>query len=207
MRKSAGQKNIVPKAIQNIDQWKWSRKQFIRSMVAGGLVARLPFSKLIGQVQKNDNPILTSDQLSIIRSVQAALFPKDEFGPGATDINAATYLLWVLADPQKDPDEVEYIINGIGWVDETAFEEYETAFIDLSPDDREQLIALISRTNWGESWLSVILTFIFEALLSDPQYGSNPNSIGWKWLDHNTGQPRPSKELLYPKILTTIRKS
>lgn len=207
MRVIPDQKKIVPKPFCDIDKWQWSRKQFIRSMVIGGVATQLPFSKLIGQFQKNDKPILTTDQLSILRSVQGILFPKDEFGPGATDINADTYLLWVLADPQKDPDEIEYIINGIGWVDETAGEEYSTAFVELPKNDREQLIALISRTNWGESWLSVILTFIFEALLSDPQYGSNPDGIGWKWLNHNPGLPRPTNELLYPKILTTIRES
>jgi gluconate 2-dehydrogenase gamma chain len=40
--------------------------------------------------------------------------------------------------------------------------------------------------------LSSLLKYIFEALLTDPIYGGNPNSMGWEWLDHTPGQPRPN---------------
>lgn len=170
-------------------------------------MAQIPAIKLVGQVQKTSKSILSNYQLLIVNSVQEILFPDDENGPGAADINASDYLIWVLSDTEKDPDEVQYIINGIGWVDETAEEEYSKKYFDLSQNEREHLIAIISKEAWGESWLSVILTFIFEALLCDPQYGGNPESIGWKWLEHNPGQPRPKGELLYPEVLNIIRKS
>ena len=31
--------------------------------------------------------------------------------------------------------------------------------------------------------------------------GGNPNNIGWNWLGHHPGQPRPSKEINYPTII------
>ena len=49
----------------------------------------------------------------------------------------------------------------------------------------------------GENWLSTLLLYIFEALLTDPVYGGNPNGIGWKWLGHNPGLPRPTADKRY----------
>ena len=135
--------------------------------------------------------LINSNEREILASVQGILFPPDGNGPGSAEVNALAYLLWVLADPEKDPEEVQYIVNGIGWVDETAEEQKGKKYLDLTQQEREELVAMISRESWGESWLSVVLSFIFEALLCDPQYGGNPDATGWEWLEHNPGQPRP----------------
>ena len=39
--------------------------------------------------------------------------------------------------------------------------------------------------------------YIFEALLSDPVYGGNPEGIGWRWLGHRPGFPRPNQRNRY----------
>jgi gluconate 2-dehydrogenase gamma chain len=49
----------------------------------------------------------------------------------------------------------------------------------------------------GKQWISTILRYILEALLTDPIYGGNPNAIGWKWLDHQPGFPRPPANKRY----------
>jgi gluconate 2-dehydrogenase gamma chain len=41
----------------------------------------------------------------------------------------------------------------------------------------------------------MLLDYIMEALLTDPVYGGNPNSIGWQWLKHQPGFPRPTTPL------------
>lgn len=206
MRRS-GDYNHPKTAKKNAD-WLLSRKQFLGSVIAGGLISQLPFSNVIAQTKATSKiNLLNNEQLEIIRSVQEILFPSDGNGPGASDINATDYLVWVLSDSNKDADEIKYIINGIGWIDETAEEQYSKKYFDLNQTEKEDLVKLVSKESWGESWLSVILSFIFEALLSDPQYGGNPKSIGWNWLDHYPGQPRPTENLLYPEILKTIRKS
>jgi gluconate 2-dehydrogenase gamma chain len=166
---------------------------------------QLPFGKMLGQ-NINKPGKLSDNQLDVMSSVQQILFPDDGNGPGADDIHALEYLIWVLSDPNKDPEEIEYIVNGIGWVEETAIEDNGKNYLKLTPTEREQLIGKISRESWGESWLSVVLSFIIEALLCDPQYGGNPDVIGWEWLSHNPGQPRPKEDLLYPDIITNIRK-
>lgn len=182
-------------------RWNISRRGFILSASMSAVATQIPFGKSFAQ-SLTQKSILSEKQQAIVSSVQQILFPKDENGPGAAEINALEYLNWVLSDPEKDPEEVQYLIKGIGWVDETAEEETGRKYQDLTQSEREQLIEKISQESWGESWLSVNLSIIFEALLSDPQYGGNPNETGWKWLSHNPGQPRPTKDILYPTILT-----
>ncbi len=179
----------------------FSRRNFIGGLLAGTVLA----SGNLKAVNISSGDILTDDQFQLIRSVQQILLPSDGNGPGAKDIIADTYLLWVLSDIRMDPEEKEYIINGMGWVDETAEEEFSMGYNKLSQEKKEELIEIISREKWGRSWLGVILNFIFEALLSDPQYGGNPDNIGWNWLGYNGGSPRPTIPNLYPEILVTIR--
>ncbi len=179
----------------------FSRRNFIGGLLAGTVLA----SGNLKAVNISSGDILTDDQFQLIRSVQQILLPSDGNGPGAKDIIADTYLLWVLSDIRMDPEEKEYIINGMGWVDETAEEEFSMGYNKLSQEKKEELIEIISREKWGRSWLGVILSFIFEALLSDPQYGGNPDNIGWNWLGYNGGSPRPTIPNLYPEILVTIR--
>jgi gluconate 2-dehydrogenase gamma chain len=206
MKKQFQNKKVTPKTIENRTAWKLSRNHFIKTLLAGGLLARIPLSKAMTRSENSLSKFLTDDQLMIVESVQEILFPPDENGPGASEINASSYLKWVLSDEEMDQEEKNYILNGIGWVDETSEEVFSKQFLQLTQEEKEQLIKKISLEGWGESWLSVILTFIFEALLCDPQYGGNPDSIGWNWLSHNPGLPRPVEDLLFPKILTTVRK-
>lgn len=193
----------IPHKFKDSGSWQLSRKKFISSIFVAGFLSNLPSIKIAGNIiGGTDN--LSGNQISIITSVQEILFPQDHTGPGAYDIMADKYLLWVLSDVRMDPEEIKYIVNGADWVDETAKENYSKSYLKLSQSEKETLIAQISQEDWGSSWLSVILTFIFEALLCDPQYGGNPEKIGWEWLNHNPGNPQPTEPLLYPNILKTV---
>lgn len=179
-----------------------SRRSFLERMAVGSVIIALPL-----QIKSSNSKSfydLSTKQLKILNSVQSILFPSDGNGPGAHDVMADSYLQLVLNSKLIDPEERNYIINGIGWVDETAVEEFSNSYVDLSQIQKEKLIESISAEIWGRSWLGVIINFIIEALLSDPIYGSNNDEIGWKWLKHNAGFPRPTKELAYPEILTTV---
>jgi len=193
----------TPASIKNIENWKLSRRKFVGSIFMAGAMASLPMTHVIGR-SVSDTSVLTQNQFSIVKSVQKILYPSDGNGPGAYDVLADSYLLWVLSDERMDPEEIDYIINGIGWVDETAEENFSKGYLQLNPSEKETLIADISKETWGTSWLGVILTFIFEALLSDPQYGGNIDEIGWDWVQHNPGNPRPTEALLYPEIFETV---
>lgn len=210
----AEQKNrIAPPSINNIEQWQLSRKNFVKGLLLVGVISQIPFlsacksEKIDTNISSgNKTSVLNNKQILILQDVQLILFPKDGNGPSAADVNADKYLQWVISDSRMDPAEVEYIVNGLTWINETAVEDFEEVFSDLSAKEKEELIAKIAKLSWGENWLSVILSLIFEALLCDPQYIGNPNSIGWKWLKHFPGYPRPTEDLLYSKVLQTITK-
>ena len=200
-----------PRASNQIQSQKMHRREFAKSLIAAGLLTQIPLftafkSAPASSPYKTKTDLLNSGQMEIVREVQQYLFPNDGNGPGASQLKADDYLLWVLSDPHKDPADTKYILDGIGWVDETADEEYGKAFKQLNTSEKEELVAFIANEAWGSSWMSIILTYIFEALIADPQYGGNVNESGWKWLNHYPGNPRPTESLLYGNILNTVNK-
>ena len=126
-----------------------------------------------------------------LTAVQAHLFPATQDSPGAADINAGAYLKAVLVDPKLDQEEQAFITNGVGLLDHFTREQKQAPFFDLTGEQREELLRRIETTPVGQYWLSLILYYIFEALLSDPVYGGNPDRVGWRWLEHQPGFPRP----------------
>ena len=193
----------IPRTVKDALNWQASRRNFIKNSLAIGALTQM--SVLQSCINNEyDTSVLNKKQMAIAISVQNILFPKDENGPGAIDFNADKYLLWVLLDKRIPKDENQYIINGLKWVDETAQEEMSERFLKLSKKEQVQLIHTVSKMGWGESWLSVMLTFIFEAMISDPIYGFNKDEIGRKWLGHVAGFPRPTKENRYDEIFETV---
>ncbi len=195
----------IPRAIKEFTSWEVSRRHFIQGALAVGVFSQMSVLQSCINEGTAIDAVLNKKQLDLIIVVQNILFPKDNNGPGAIDFNADKYVLWVLQDKRLDPSEAEYIINGIGWVNETAQETHETTFLKLSKTAQVQLIEKIAASGWGESWLSVLLTFIFEAMISDPIYGFNTDGVGWKWLEHQVGMPRPTKELIYDTVFSSVR--
>ena len=199
---------------ENEDQddlvWILSRKEFIRSLLIAGIATQLPILNACSEIAisaednfKNIDP-LGQRQFKVVREVQDILFPFEGDGPGALEVNADKYLVWVLNDPLLDPKEKDYIIKHIDHLDKTAKNKFGTSFLKLAKKQKEKHIGFIAKESWGKKWLSRLLTLIFEALLLDPIYGGNPDNIGWNWLEHNPGQPRPKTENNYPNIFTTI---
>ncbi len=196
----------IPRHMKDQISWDISRRRFIKSIMAAGVFSQVSFLESC-IAKQGDEEYLSTKQFVILTEVQNILFPKDDNGPGALDFNAQYYILWVLSDKRLDPEENQYIVNGIDWVEETALETHNKSFIELDKKEQVTLINKISETNWGESWLSVQLTFIFEAMISDPIYGFNKSAIGWQWLEHEAGYPRPTKALSYAQVFETVRKN
>jgi len=144
--------------------------------------------------------IFTPPQWSTIEKVQDHLLPSEPDAPGASDLNAAAYLDRTLADPGFDPDVKGFILEGIGWLEEISQEQEGSPFHQIEPAKREDLLRQIARSGAGERWLSTLITYSLEAMLADPLYGGNPGGIGWKWLGHDPGRPRPTPDKIYGKL-------
>jgi gluconate 2-dehydrogenase gamma chain len=141
-----------------------------------------------------------ADQWTIIESVQDHLLPSEPDAPGARDANATAYLDRALADPKFDPDVRAFILKGVRWLDEIAEERDGRHFPHIQPGRREELLREIAASNAGERWLSTLLSYTLEALLADPLYGGNPGGVGWRWLGHDPGRPRPTPQKIYGKL-------
>lgn len=195
----------IPAALKDPMNWRLHRRHFFRMTIAGLLATQIPWwVSCSADEKKNIDFSLNKEQNEIIKGVQEFLFPSDGNGPGAKDLQAEKYLQWVLLDEKMDIEERQYLLNGILWVEETALEEKETSFLQLSEGDQKEILRFIATQTWGESWFSMNLTFIFEALLSDPIYASNIHKQGWNWLEHHPGQPRPIEAMKYGNFLHYI---
>ncbi len=137
-------------------------------------------------------------QKQTIKQVQLKLFPNDGDGPSAEQLNGLAYLQWALTDPDNTADgDGEFIIKGVGWLDGLSEQTQGDQFIKLKPQQQDKILTQISQSSAGENWLSLLIYYLIEALTLDPIYGGNPNQIGWQWLKHQPGFPRPTQSTSY----------
>jgi gluconate 2-dehydrogenase gamma chain len=180
--------------LQISKKWNNSRRDFVKKILAVSVAGSLPFWLSCKQKQVQEFR-LKDHQKKIAAVVQEFLFPADGNGPSSAEINAMAYFQWALWEKGTDLEDKKYLVNGIEWVNETSEETYKSPFLNLSEIEQNSLLTTIVAKDWGESWLSMMLSIILEALFCDPVYGGNPNRIGWLWLEHNPGQPRPTEEI------------
>ena len=134
--------------------------------------------------------------LQTIAVVQEDLFPATGLVPSGQYINANQYLRKILNHSRVSDADKEFIKDGAKWLNEEAVTKYKKPYEQLSSKQRQKVLKIVVDTDWGESWLSNIMSYLLEALLGDPIYGGNKGQIGWKWLNHKGGIPRPTKACL-----------
>ncbi|MCW8911366.1 MAG: gluconate 2-dehydrogenase subunit 3 family protein [Gammaproteobacteria bacterium] len=179
---------------------RMNRRTFIRLIAS--ITAAYPASALLSRRAHalSISNITIDEPWHTLAVVQEHLFPATEDSPGAADIQARIFLQNMLNAPDTDNDEKEFISNGVSWLNDISTKNYKKSFIELNESDKEKVLRQIEQSQAGERWLSLLLTYLIEALLSDPVYGGNPDGVGWKWLQHQPGFPRPSVDKMYYKL-------
>ena len=142
-----------------------------------------------------------------LAEVQEHLFPADNESPGARDINALGFLQNMLDAPDTDIEEKDFILKGVGWLNDLSNTTHKQQFIQLYSDQKESILRKIESSNAGSRWLSLMMTYLIEALLSDPVYGGNKDQKGWQWLEHIPGYPTPGTDQVYFKLSGGLDKS
>ena len=172
-----------------------SRRKFIQYLTVA--VSSYPLSSLainrkqISSSEHYKEPWLT---LSV---VQEHLFPSELDSIGSEDINTLVYLQNMMDTSDFPKDEKELISSGVTWLDDLAKQQYVKKFIQLNTDEKEKILRQIENSNSGSRWLSLLLTYLLQAIVADPVYGGNPKGIGWQWLEHKPGFPRPVESKKY----------
>lgn len=174
----------------------WQRRSFLSGTAkAAAVLALTPLLMQLSACKRRDAPEtdLRQPPWPTFAAVHDVLFPADGNGPSAHDIQATRYLRLVLQTPGFDAEERTFILEGIGWLDQYAREKSGKAFLDMNAPQRDAVLRAISDSRAGERWLDALLNYVLEALLCDPVYGGNPHGIGWQWLQHQPGFPRPAQ--------------
>ncbi len=129
---------------------------------------------------------ITPTYWKIIESVYQHLFPKTSKFSGALDLNMIDFIKIITKDKYFDKDDFALLIKGA-----KKLYKVNNNFINLSIYEKEKVLRKIEQTSFGQNWLSTLMYYGFEAMLSDPIYGGNKNQKGWRSLNHNSGFPRP----------------
>lgn len=168
-----------------------SRRDFLKQLALGSTAVIFSNHVLANTKDLSDNIWLTFSTLHL------HLFPIASNSPDAKTINATAYLKSITEWPGVDDSDKQFILNGIGWLDGVSIKSYNKPFRELSNKQRETVLRLVENSQAGENWLSLVLLYLMEALLTDPVYGANTNGVGWKWLEHQPGFPHPSANKRY----------
>lgn len=124
------------------------------------------------------------------------IFPQSAGSPKIYDINASYYLNSMLNHSRVTDQTKAFIRNGVQWLNEEAVAKYEKVYTKLTASQRQEIVEEIIQTGWGERWIQTLLTYLLEAMLGDSVYGGNRGESGWKWVNHKSGLPRPTKAVL-----------
>ena len=175
-----------------------SRRKFIQYLAVA--TSSYPLASLAINRKQSNNPQPYKEPWLTLSTVQEHLFPTEPDSLGAEDVNALIYLQNMMDTPGFSQDEKKLIKNGVTWLDDLAKKQYAKKFIQLNAAEKEKILRQIENSNAGSRWLSLLLTYLLQAIVSDPIYGGNPKGIGWQWLEHQPGFPRPVESKKYFKL-------
>ena len=134
----------------------------------------------------------SKEKADTLALLQEDLFPDMDTRLNTHNINARAYLTYILHHPRVSDDDKRFIKKGVIWLDEEADGLFGKNYTELPAKKRQKVLTSIAKAEWGESFIEAILTYLFEALLGDPVYGINKDEVGWKWVHHTPGLPRPT---------------
>ena len=187
-----------------------SRREFMARMgLLGSLALTYPATALAElRVSKADHTSADSSPewagepaWQTIARVQETLFPAAEDVPGASDFGADVYLHRAIENPNADAEDKDFIMRGVGWLNDLTQQSFKKTFLQLTRTQQQEIIEAIVKSRAGRNWVSMLLSYILEALLADPVYGGNKNGIGWKWLQHQPGYPAPAADKTWDQLL------
>jgi gluconate 2-dehydrogenase gamma chain len=174
-----------------------SRRTLLKSAAGMGAVAAIPSFSLSAKQQESMAQLTKVDPWLTLEATLKQLLPASATGPSAEDINALAYLHQVMTVQPTEEEEKDFILKGVGWLNGYANSEKNKAFVELTFNEKEQLLKGISQSRAGENWINTLLGYILQAMLSPPSYGGNTKGIGWQWLEHKAGFPLPEKGQRY----------
>ena len=184
-------------------QWlsnKFSRRKLLKSAAGMTAIAAMPVMAINIDKQKQLTTVVQTDPWLTIDAVLEHLLPESPHGPSAKELRVLTYLYNVVHQQPTEQAEIDFIFKGVGWLNGFTKKQLDKSFVALTKTEKETMLRGISRSTAGENWLNNLLGYIFEAMLSPPVYGGNPQGKGWQWLEHQPGFPLPKAGQRYYEL-------
>jgi gluconate 2-dehydrogenase gamma chain len=189
-------------------------KGALKSAAGAGITSCIPANVLASDISSIDDKkrqtALQTDRWQTLAALFAHMLPaskstslstnKAEPDISAEKINAVNYLYNVIHLQPIAQDEIDFIYNGVGWLNGYSQTEHSAAFIALNYKQKELLLRNISKSTAGKNWLSTLLDYLLEAILSPPIYGGNTNKAGWQYVEHQGGFPLPERGTRYYEV-------
>ncbi len=176
-----------------------NRRKFLQGTGRSLLAASIPvlpgakaWAELLPKLPDNAAG-LSRKQWQTLAVLQDHLLPSESQAPGAREVNASAYLYYSLTAPGTKQTDRDFIREGLERLDKVLQGMGLGAFPSLDEASREAALRRLEQDKDGQHWIAEVLNFLLESLLVDPLYGGNPGSIGWRWLAHTPGFPRPPK--------------
>ena len=150
----------------------------------------------------------TPDQYQLTQAAAERIYPKDDNGPGAMELNAAIYIDHQLASPwginakeymsgpfyeaeETQGSQIRILrkdlfLLGLAALDSYSNEKFEGTFIDLAPEDQDAVLTAFSEGTAPDVsgvkstlFFNLLRTLTIEGVYADPVYGGNKNMEGW----------------------------
>ncbi len=154
-----------------------------RIFIASGILAGTALALLPQETKSN----IKIDLFKTLEAVQQVLFPQELEAPSASEYGATAYLASVSTHSSFLASDLRFLTHGA----EELINKYNNFLTLNSKEQDETLREFVDNHDIGQNWVSFVLYFTIEALLSSPIYGGNKNESAWQWLKHNAGLPQP----------------
>lgn len=192
--------------------WQMERRKWLKLALAGVVFTQIPWitscsvdpNESEKEIILDGKGVLSQDEMKGLHIIQNLLVPNDGNGPSAEMVNAHAYFIWTLEDQKLPNSEKEYFVEKLQDLLLLCKEKFGKKLANLPYADQDLFISNSVQSGWTQTYLSRMITVIFEAMLLDPIYGGNPNEIGWEWLEHTGGSPRATANTRYPEIFDNI---
>ncbi|MBP1992333.1 gluconate 2-dehydrogenase subunit 3 family protein [Paenibacillus eucommiae] len=163
-------------------------------------------------------------QLQMTEAAAERIFPKDELGPGATELGVTFYIDHQMASPwginsreyrsgpfvrgevtQGDYQSIsrnEVFTMGLEAMEEASQKKYTKSFIDLTDEEKDAILKALESGEimvvngvTGKTFFNLLRRLTIEGVYSDPLYGGNKNMEGWKMRKY------PGNQMSYTDIM------
>jgi gluconate 2-dehydrogenase gamma chain len=181
--------------------------------------------KALPTVDYNQAPMFFNQaQLQMTEAAAECIFPKDDNGPGATELGVAFYIDHQLSTPwgvnareyrmgpfvkgevtQGDYQSIrrhDLFTMGLQAMEEASQQKYSKSFIDLADEEKIAILTMLEKGDimvvngvTGKTFFNMLRTLTVEGAYSDPLYGGNKNMLGWKMRKY------PGNQMSYTEIM------